>query len=78
MIGRRDFLSKLFGAGLSLAAVQRLVPDAEVSEIQPEQKYLFHFKGRLSPANMSRIQKLLADVKVKGIICDASVDISKL
>jgi hypothetical protein len=78
MIGRRGFLSKLFGAGVSLSTLQSLAPGADITEMRDGQRFLLHFRNRLSRAELLGIADTLNGSGVKGVVCDSSVEISKL
>ena len=75
---RRKFFSmlgKTAGAGVSLTALQKIVPEAQATEVRPNRQYVFTLKRRVTDEAREMIARGLHRCGVNAVVIDFDVDI---
>jgi hypothetical protein len=81
-IGRRGFLTKIFGAGATVTALHAIAPlafkDLKSVEVRRDRQYIFRLPGLVSQEHLANVAKQLEERGLNAIVIDSNVEIFEL
>ena len=68
-------LGKTAGAGVSLTALQKIVPEAQATEVRRDRQYVFRLPQRMTCESLAHMSEALRAEGINAVVINCDVDI---